>query len=161
MFHASLLMPYHEMQAHGPNFAQPPPDLIDREDKYEVEQIIAHQQFGRSKRLQYLIKWKGYPESDNTWEPVDQVHAPELIKHYHSAAAHQSSAVHHQSATKKIHQSAPSQSHIKTLRTLPQFSIECPTIFPAFLSNAFQKTSPSKTLLPSSEIGRASCRERV
>ncbi len=48
-----------------------------------------------------------------------------------------------------MHQSAPSLTHIKTLRTKPQLSIECPTIFPAFLSNAFLKTSPSKTLLPS------------
>src|SRR6266404_2615087 len=84
VFHASLLTLYHETTAHGPNFTRPPPDLIDGEEEYEVEQIVAHRQFGRSKRLQYLIKWKGYPESDNTWEPADQVHAPELIKHYQS-----------------------------------------------------------------------------
>src|SRR6266478_2161732 len=42
VFHASLLTPYHKMQAHGPNFTQPPPDLIDREDKYKVDQIVAH-----------------------------------------------------------------------------------------------------------------------
>ena len=35
--HTSLLMPYHEMRAHGPNFTRPPPDLIDREEEYEVE----------------------------------------------------------------------------------------------------------------------------
>ncbi len=75
MFHASLLTPYHETPAHGPNFTRPPPDLIDGEDEYEVEQIITHQQFGRLRRLQYLIKWKGYPESDNIWEPADQVHS--------------------------------------------------------------------------------------
>src|SRR6266478_358045 len=39
--------------------------------------------------------------------------------------------------------------HIKTLRMIPQLSIKCPTIFPASLSNAFPKTSPSKNLLPS------------
>src|SRR6267142_3788460 len=33
--------------------------------------------------LQYLIKWKGYPKSDNTWEDADQIHAPDLIKLYH------------------------------------------------------------------------------
>src|SRR6266850_4061678 len=33
--------------------------------------------------LQYLIKWKGYPESDNTWEDANQIHAPDLIKLYH------------------------------------------------------------------------------
>src|SRR6266481_741481 len=149
VFHTSLLTPYYETTAHGPNFTRPPPDLIDGEEEYEIEQIVAHRQFGRSKRLQYLIKWKGYPESDNTWEAADQVHAPDLIKHYHSAAAHQSSAVHRQSATNKMHQSAPSSSHIKTLRTLPQLSIECPTIFLASLSNTFQKTSLSKNSLPS------------
>jgi len=33
--------------------------------------------------LQYFIKWKGYPKSDNTWEPADQIHAPELLKAYY------------------------------------------------------------------------------
>src|SRR6266403_575749 len=149
VFHTSLLTPYHEMAAHGPNFTRPPPDLIDGEEEYEVERIVAHRQFGRSKRLQYLIKWKGYPESDNTWEPADQVHAPELIKHYQSAGIHQSSAAYHQSAIKVIHQSASPPPRIKTLGMIPQLSIKCPTIFPAFLLNAFLKTSPSKTLPPS------------
>ena len=83
VFHASLLSPYHETTAHGPNFSRPPPDLIKGEEEYEVERIISHRRHGRSRTLQYLIKWKGYPESDNTWEPHDQVHAPELLKTYH------------------------------------------------------------------------------
>ena len=33
--------------------------------------------------LQYLIKWQGYPESDNTWEPADQVYALDLLQEYH------------------------------------------------------------------------------
>ena len=33
--------------------------------------------------LQYLIKWKGSPESDNTWEPANLVLAPDLLKQYH------------------------------------------------------------------------------
>ena len=39
MFHASLLSPYSKTPAHGPNFSQPPPDLINGEVEYEVEQI--------------------------------------------------------------------------------------------------------------------------
>jgi hypothetical protein len=50
-----------------------------------VEQIHSHQTWGQRKTLQYLIKWKGYPESDNTWENTDQIHAPTLIKLYHQA----------------------------------------------------------------------------
>ena len=83
MFHASLLSPYHETTAHGPNFSRPPPDLIDGEEEYKVEYVVNHRRHGKARRLQYLIKWKGYPESDNTWEPLDQVHAPELIREYH------------------------------------------------------------------------------
>jgi RNase H-like domain found in reverse transcriptase/Integrase zinc binding domain/Chromo (CHRromatin Organisation MOdifier) domain len=85
VFHNSLLTPYTETPSHGPNFTRPPPDLINGEEEYEVEQIRSHRTWGRSKTLQYLIKWKGYPESDNTWENADQTHAPELIKLYHQA----------------------------------------------------------------------------
>ena len=83
VFHASLLSPYCEMTAHGPNYSRPPPDLIEGEEEYEVEKVVNHRHSGRSRTLQYLIKWKGYPEADNTWEPADQVHALELIKAYH------------------------------------------------------------------------------
>ena len=83
VFHVSLLSPYCETPLHGPNFSQLPPDLINDEEEYKVEQIKAHQNFSRSKHLQYLIKWKGYPESDNTWESTTDVHAPNLIKQYH------------------------------------------------------------------------------
>ena len=71
------------MTTHRPNFSRPPPDLIDREEKYKVECITNHHLYGKFRKLQYLIKWKGYPESDNTWEPADQVHTPDLIKLYH------------------------------------------------------------------------------
>ena len=83
VFHASLLSPYVETDAHGPNYSRPPPDLIGGEEFYEVEQICDHQCHGCSRMLQYLIKWKGSPKSDNTWEPADQVLAPDLLREYH------------------------------------------------------------------------------
>jgi len=42
VFHASLLTPYNETQKHGPNFLEPPPDLINGEEEWEVKQIIGH-----------------------------------------------------------------------------------------------------------------------
>jgi hypothetical protein len=71
VFHASLLMPYIETNEHGANYMRPPPDVIKGEEQYEVEAIRARRQ--RNNKLQYLIKWKGYPESDNTWKPVGNV----------------------------------------------------------------------------------------
>src|SRR5258707_1844383 len=83
IFHASLLSPYHETDAHGPNYSRPPPDLIGGEEEYEVKRVINHRHTGRARTLQYLVKWIGYPEADNTWEPADQIHAPQLINAYH------------------------------------------------------------------------------
>jgi Chromo (CHRromatin Organisation MOdifier) domain len=83
VFHTSLITAYTETPSHSPNFTQPPPDLIDGEAEYEVEQIHSHRTWGQCKTLQYLIKWKGYPESNNTWEDADQIHMPILIKLYH------------------------------------------------------------------------------
>jgi chromodomain-containing protein len=85
VFHASLLSLYCKSPEHGPNYSRPPPDLLEGEEEYEVECIINHRRSGRARALQYLIKWKGYPEADNTWEPTDQVHTSDLVKTYHQS----------------------------------------------------------------------------
>jgi hypothetical protein len=82
VFHNSLLTPFVETLAHGPNFTRPPPDLINGEAEYKVEAIRSHHYFGKNKRLQYLLKWKGYPKADNTWESEDQLNAPDRLKQY-------------------------------------------------------------------------------
>ena len=83
VFHASLLTPYRETTEHRTNYTRPPPDLIEDAEEYEVETIVNHRHFGRKRQLQYLIKWKGYPDVDNTWESADHVHAPTLVQAYH------------------------------------------------------------------------------
>ena len=85
VFHASLLMPYWVTEQKGTNYLRPPPELIDGEEEFEVENVLGHRYFGRKQGLQYLIKWKGYPTADNTWEPVEQVFAPTKVQAYHRA----------------------------------------------------------------------------
>ena len=81
IFHASLLLPYHETKAYGPNYPLPPPDLIEGEEEYEVEAIIAHRKWGKG--YLYLIKWVGYPSSENTWQNTDSLKgASEILKEY-------------------------------------------------------------------------------
>jgi len=52
-FQVILLRPYKETEQHRPNFIGPPPDIVNKEEQYEVEQIINHHKRGRN--YQYLI----------------------------------------------------------------------------------------------------------
>ena len=40
VFHVDLLTPYHETNEHGAKYTQPPPELIDGEEEYQVEESI-------------------------------------------------------------------------------------------------------------------------
>ena len=81
VFHATLLSPYRQTEAHGPSFPRPPPDMIDSEEEYEVDHIVSHK--GSPGRRQYLTAWKDYPSSENTWEPeINLRHAPTILKAY-------------------------------------------------------------------------------
>ena len=65
---------------------------VEDEDVFEVEMVADVRKKG--KRREYLIKWKGYETSENTWEPGKNV-SDALIAQYHSglnAAANKSSA---------------------------------------------------------------------
>ena len=78
IFHASLLSSYKETEAHGLNFSKPPPDLIGTKEEYEVKQIISHH--GTSGCRKYLTTRKGYPLSENTWEPESNLqHASKIL----------------------------------------------------------------------------------
>jgi hypothetical protein len=67
VFHTDLLTPYHETITHGANYQRPPPDLVDGVEEYEVEKVLDSCRHGRGRKLQYLVKWVGYPDSDNQW----------------------------------------------------------------------------------------------
>jgi hypothetical protein len=66
VFYNSLLKPYIETSAHRPNFTQPPPKIIGGEEgHYEIEEILQEHPTRNKKSIQYLVKWKGYPDSKN------------------------------------------------------------------------------------------------
>jgi Chromo (CHRromatin Organisation MOdifier) domain len=84
VFHALLLTPYKEMEEYGENFTQPPPELIEGQEEYEVEWIMDSRRWGRARKLQYLLRWKGYSCAHNSWQDATEVHAPKLVKEYHA-----------------------------------------------------------------------------
>ena len=83
MFHASLLSPYHETVIHGPNYHDPPLDIINGQPEWEVEEVMDKRRFGKKKELQYRIRWKGYSQAHDSWEPAETIHAPTLIEEYY------------------------------------------------------------------------------
>ena len=58
-----------------------PKDRTNLSPEYEVEAIISHRRSGKGQA--YLVKWKGYPTSENTWEPERNLYnAREILKQY-------------------------------------------------------------------------------
>lgn len=52
------------------------------EDEYEVEKVLDSRIEGGVR--QYLLKWKGYPMSENTWEDESNMSCDDLVKEYWS-----------------------------------------------------------------------------
>src|SRR5258708_10750105 len=155
VFHASLLVPYQENAIHGPNFSKPPPYLIQGVEEYKVEHLINHQRHGRSRTLQYFVKWKGYPESDNTWEPVQNIHAPDLLKKYHQRYPLQDKR--ERKPRKKVSPRLRVNTLCRTLQTnLPPVS---PTNFPSLPPHT-TTPSPLRPNFPSMSLGKSSARGR-
>ncbi|GAA5944073.1 hypothetical protein JCM1841_001868 [Sporobolomyces salmonicolor] len=72
-FHVSKLKAYHLNDAATfPSRTLPRPEPIDVEgrEEYEVERIVDEK--GKGVR-RFLVKWEGYPESENSWEPLKNV----------------------------------------------------------------------------------------
>jgi chromodomain-containing protein len=69
---------------------RPPPEVA-REDgahQYEVESIMARR--GAARRLQYLVKWRGYPHWEATWEPASALtQARQAVREFERIAAAQ------------------------------------------------------------------------
>jgi transposase InsO family protein len=82
VFHAALLSPYKQTAVHGPAYAEPPPEEVNGEEEWEPEAIIGHRK-QRGGSYRYLVKWKEYPSSENSYEPEEHLaNSKELLDAY-------------------------------------------------------------------------------
>jgi hypothetical protein len=81
VFHVSL---FKEFKPQASSMALPPePAVEDGLPYYKVEQILSHRvrQSGRRKIREFLIKWTGYDDTHNSWEPEQNL-TPDLLQNY-------------------------------------------------------------------------------
>ena len=83
VYHIFLLEPYHrnDIPERRSPTQQPMVDLGD--DIWEVKKVLASRV--RRKRVQYIIRWKGFGPDENTWELWENIEdgAVETVKDFH------------------------------------------------------------------------------
>jgi hypothetical protein len=87
-FHVSKLRRYisNDDELFPGRSLKPMPDIIDGNEEYEVEAILADKRVGNTTK--YLVKWKGFGSDENTWEPESHlVHAKKILEDYHKEKA--------------------------------------------------------------------------
>lgn len=83
-FHTSLLKPYY-VNTDPERLNKPNEGMLSvggEKDSYLIEDVVGHRK--KDSSIEYLIKWVGYPSSDNTWEKLTNIRKPAegLIRNY-------------------------------------------------------------------------------
>ncbi len=87
IFHTSHLRPYVELLEGQPKDDRPPAlSDIGLDNIFELEAISVHRKLANG-RVEFFVKWKVYPITDNTWEPAENilVGAKRTLKNYCAA----------------------------------------------------------------------------
>jgi hypothetical protein len=71
VFHVKLLKPFQEIKEVKRQQKVLEPVVVEGEEEWEVEKIIRTRK--RGKEVEYEVKWKGFGEEENTWEPLENL----------------------------------------------------------------------------------------
>ncbi|GBG74160.1 hypothetical protein CBR_g17873 [Chara braunii] len=89
VYHVSLLCPYRRPSERfaGRPYERPPPIMVDGHEEFLVSDIIGRRVTDNNPpHVEYLVHWKGYPNEEATWEPLEHLqHARMLVRAYDRA----------------------------------------------------------------------------
>jgi hypothetical protein len=71
VFHVRLLKPVEEIEGMKREQRVPGPIIVEGEEEWEVEKIVKTRR--RGKEIEFEVKWKGFGEEENTWEPLENL----------------------------------------------------------------------------------------
>ena len=99
------------------------------EQEYSVEKIV-DKQTAIDGKISYLIKWKGYDDKDNTWEPIENIYCEDLIKEFEKTYDDEEnldddhSEIFCSFCDKKFNSSTDLEIHLQTLHSTNNSEIE-------------------------------------
>merc|ERR1712168_1553008 len=115
----------------------------DEGNEYVVEKILNHR-LDSDGRKQYLLKWKGYPDEENTWEPSENLNCMKLIATYESKTGR--GRKKNESKTKNI---APTPTEIAMTPITPAMTgTPIPSTTHSLAPTSTQCLAPTTTLTP-------------
>ena len=83
VFNVVKLLPALEDPFPGQKVKPPlPPEIVDREEHYEVERIL--DSHFTCDQLHFLVKWKGYSDEENSWIPEEDLAAPARLREFYA-----------------------------------------------------------------------------
>ena len=83
IFHADRLRRHPNNPLTGQGSEQPAGEVIEGQEEWEVERVLASRTSGKARTLQYKVQWKGW-DPDETWYPAsDFKNAAELVRQFH------------------------------------------------------------------------------
>ena len=92
------IKPYRDRLPGQPVSAPGPSNITeDRDEEYEVEYVV--DSWYKGKHLEYLVHWRGWSETDWTWEPLSNLgNAADVVHDFHTS---------HPSAPRRLHSISP------------------------------------------------------